>query len=391
MTNATNILHVDMDAFYASVEQRDNPSLRGKPVVVGGNKRGVVAAASYEARKFGIRSAMPMKEAMRKCPNLVQINTRMSDYAAVSKQIFSIFLEFTPIIEKLSLDEAFLDVSNSIRLFGDEINIATKIKDSIFQQTGLTASIGIAPNKLVAKIASDLDKPDGIFFISNHNMQEVLDPLPVQVIPGIGPETLARLQRIKVFTVGDLRQTSKGHLEPIFGRFTKQAQEKAAGIDKRSVRPNRERKSISAEVTFNSDVFDRPIMYRELLKLAEQTSSRLRAEQLVAGTVHIKVRKADFSTSTRQCSLLPPNNLTKSVYTAALNLLDKWLTTYPDTELRLLGVGCSQLAPDIQTDLFSTDILANKANLEQTVDKIRARFGHTSLSRARSIDSEEIM
>tara|TARA_B100001123_G_C15319408_1_gene1027395 strand:- start:570 stop:1745 length:1176 start_codon:yes stop_codon:yes gene_type:complete len=391
VTNATNILHVDMDAFYASVEQRDNPSLRGKPVVVGGNKRGVVAAASYEARKFGIRSAMPMKEAMRKCPNLVQINTRMSDYAAVSKQIFSIFLEFTPIIEKLSLDEAFLDVSNSIRLFGDEINIATKIKDSIFQQTGLTASIGIAPNKLVAKIASDLDKPDGIFFISNHNMQEVLDPLPVQVIPGIGPETLARLQRIKVFTVGDLRQTSKGHLEPIFGRFTKQAQEKAAGIDKRSVRPNRERKSISAEVTFNSDVFDRPIMYRELLKLAEQTSSRLRAEQLVAGTVHIKVRKADFSTSTRQCSLLPPNNLTKSVYTAALNLLDKWLTTYPDTELRLLGVGCSQLAPDIQTDLFSTDILANKANLEQTVDKIRARFGHTSLSRARSIDSEEIM
>tara|TARA_B100000686_G_scaffold355289_1_gene472061 strand:- start:2674 stop:3849 length:1176 start_codon:yes stop_codon:yes gene_type:complete len=391
VTNATNILHVDMDAFYASVEQRDNPSLRGKPVVVGGNKRGVVAAASYEARKFGIRSAMPMKEAMRKCPNLVQINTRMSDYAAVSKQIFSIFLEFTPIIEKLSLDEAFLDVSNSIRLFGDEINIATKIKDSIFQQTGLTASIGIAPNKLVAKIASDLDKPDGIFFISNHNMQEVLDPLPVQVIPGIGPETLARLQRIKVFTVGDLRQTSKGHLEPIFGRFTKQAQEKAAGIDKRSVRPNRERKSISAEVTFDSDVFDRPIMYRELLKLAEQTSSRLRAEQLVAGTVHIKVRKADFSTSTRQCSLLPPNNLTKSVYTAALNLLDKWLTTYPDTELRLLGVGCSQLAPDIQTDLFSTDILANKANLEQTVDKIRARFGHTSLSRARSIDSEEIM
>tara|TARA_B100001750_G_C15511690_1_gene604118 strand:+ start:1153 stop:2328 length:1176 start_codon:yes stop_codon:yes gene_type:complete len=391
VTNSTNILHVDMDAFYASVEQRDNPSLRGKPVVVGGNKRGVVAAASYEARKFGIGSAMPMQEALRKCPDLVQIKPRMSDYLEVSKQIFSIFLEFTPVVEKLSLDEAFLDVSDSIRLFGDEINIAKKIKSSIFQQTGLTASIGIAPNKLVAKIASDLDKPDGIFFISNRNMREVLDPLPVQVIPGIGPETLARLQHIKIFTVGDLRQISKAHLEPIFGRFTTRTQEKASGIDKRPVQPNRERKSISAEVTFDSDVSNRPIMYRELLRLAEQTASRLRAEQLVAGTIHIKVRKADFTTSTRQCSLLPPNNLSQSVYTVALNLLDKWLTAHPDTELRLLGVSCSQLAPDIQTDLFSTDVLANKAYLEQTVDKIRARFGHTSLSRARSIDLEEIM
>lgn len=375
-----------MDAFYASVEQRDNPSLRDKPVVVGGNKRGVVAAASYEARKFGIRSAMPMREALRKCPDLVQISARMPDYLKVSKQIFSIFLEFTPVVEKLSLDEAFLDVSGSIRLYGDEINIAKKIKDAIFQQTGLTASIGIAPNKLVAKIASDLDKPDGIFFISNRNMRKVLDPLPVEVIPGIGPKTLARLQRIKIFTVGDLRQASNGHLEPIFGRFTKRTLEKAAGIDKRSVQPNRESKSISAEVTFDSDVSNRPIMYKELLKLAEQTASRLRAKQLVAGTIHIKVRKADFSTFTRQCSLLPPNNLSKSVYAAALGLLDEWLTTHPGAELRLLGVGCSQLGPDMQTDLFSTGMLENKAHLEQTVDKIRARFGHTSLSRARSID-----
>ena len=185
------ILHVDMDAFYASVEQRDDPSLRGKPLVVGGsNNRGVVAAASYEARKFGIRSAMPMRDAYRRCPDLLRVRPQMSHYQAVSKEIFTIFREFTPIVEGLSLDEAFLDVTACLSLFGDEVGIAQEVKNRIKAQTALTASVGVAPNKLVAKIASDLDKPDGLTVVMPENMRDVLDPLPARVIPGIGRETL---------------------------------------------------------------------------------------------------------------------------------------------------------------------------------------------------------
>ena len=185
MNDERTILHVDMDAFYASVEQRDDPELRGKPVVVGGNNRGVVAAASYEARVFGIRSAMPMRDALRRCPDLNRVPPRMSLYQDVSKQIFTIFREFTPVVEGLSLDEAFLDVTNSLQLFGDEISIAKEVKRRILDTTSLTASVGVAPNKLVAKIASDLDKPNGLVVVTDANMREILDPLPVQVIPGI--------------------------------------------------------------------------------------------------------------------------------------------------------------------------------------------------------------
>ena len=205
MTADRKILHVDMDAFYASVEQRDDPSLQGLPVVVGGQTRGVVAAASYEARQYGIRSAMPMRDALRRCPDLVRIPPRMSHYQAVSKEVFSIFREFTPLVEGLSLDEAFLDVSSSLQLFGDEVAIAREIKQRIHDGTSLTASVGVAPNKLVAKIASDLDKPDGLFVVTEENLREVLDPLPVRTIPGIGPETLNKLKRVHIETIADLR------------------------------------------------------------------------------------------------------------------------------------------------------------------------------------------
>ncbi len=259
-----SILHVDMDAFYASVEQRDNPELRGKPLVVGGgNNRGVVAAASYESREFGVSSAMPMAEARRRCPNLLRVAPRMSHYNAVSDQIFEVFREFSPLVEGLSLDEAFLDVTASLNLFGSGREIGTAIKQRIRDETRLTASVGVAENKLVAKIASDMDKPDGLVEIRSDNVNQMLDPLPVSVIPGIGKETLARLHKVDIRSVKDLRLADGRDVEPIFGRFTTKTQNRAAGIDDRPVMSSRGEKSISAEETYDRDLDDRRDMDRE--------------------------------------------------------------------------------------------------------------------------------
>ena len=390
MTQGRRILHVDMDAFYASVEQRDDPSLRGKPVVVGGNTRGVVAAASYEAREFGIRSAMPMRDALRRCPDLHRVPPRMSHYQDVSREVFSIFREFTPVVEGLSLDEAFLDVTESLQLFGDEVTIAREIKKRILESTGLTASVGVAPNKLVAKISSDLDKPDGLVVVTLENMRETLDPLPVQVIPGIGKETLARLKRIPISTVRDLRLASDRDLEPVFGRFARRTRDRASGVDDRPVISSRADKSISAEETFDLDLGDRKEMHRHLLRLSERTASRLRAKELVAGTVQVKIRQADFTTYTRQRALRPPGNGTETIYHAAINLLDDWLAEFPGTKVRLLGVGGSELTRDAQPDLFAPQISAGGSQLDQTVDQIRDKFGDLSLGRARAMDSDQI-
>lgn len=380
-----------MDAFYAAVEQRDDPQLRGKPLVVGGgNNRGVVAAASYEAREFGVRSAMPMREANRRCPNLLRVAPRMSHYQSVSKEVFSIFREFTPLVEGLSLDEAFLDVSASIRLLGNEVEIAAEVKKRIRERTSLNASVGVAPNKLVAKIASDLGKPDGLFVVTPETAREILDPLPVRVIPGIGKETLARLKRVSVQTISDLRTASDRELEPIFGRFTQRTRERAAGIDDRAVVSSRADKSISAEETFATDLQQLPEMHRHLLRLSERTAGRLRAKELVAGTVQVKIRQADFTTFTRQRSLRPPGNGTEQVYETARELLRDWLTEYPGARIRLLGVGGGDLAKDAQPDLFAPSLPAGGTQIDQTVDEIRDRFGDLALGRARSLDSDQI-
>jgi DNA polymerase-4 len=379
-----------MDAFYASVEQRDDPSLRGKPVVVGGNTRGVVAAASYEAREFGIRSAMPMRDAMRRCPELKRVPPRMSHYQDVSKDVFSVFRAFTPAIEGLSLDEAFLDVTESLQLFGDEVSIAAEIKKCIRETTSLTASVGVAPNKLVAKIASDLDKPDGLVVVTRENMRATLDPLPVQVIPGIGKETLARLKRISITTVADLRLASDRDLESVFGRFASRSRDRASGIDNRPVISSRADKSISAEETFDRDLGDRKEMHRHLLRLSERTAGRLRAKEIVAGTVQVKIRQADFTTCTRQQSLRPPGNGTETIYRTATRLLDDWLAEFPGTKVRLLGVGGSELSRDAQPDLFAPQAPAGGSQLDRTVDRIRDKFGDLSLGRARTMDSDQI-
>lgn len=386
-----HILHVDMDAFYASVEQRDNPEIRGKPVVVGGGgKRGVVAAASYEVRKFGVRSAMPMSEARRRCPDLLCVAPRMSHYQSVSRQIFAVFGEFTPLVEGLSLDEAFLDVSASLTLFGSSRDIAEAIKSRIHSVTELTASVGVAENKLVAKIASDLDKPDGLVVILQESVRQTLDPLPVQVIPGIGKETLRRLHKDSIRTIGDLRLAPDNVLQSIFGRFADRTRERAAGVDARPVVSERAEKSISAEETFDIDLALPASMHSKLLQLAERTTSRLRAKSLAAGTVQLKIRRADFATFTRQRSLSPPSSNTDSIYQAARQLLDLWLAEHPGARIRLLGVGGSALAPCPQGDLFSDTRFATTTELDETVDRIRDKFGSTSVARARSLNPDQI-
>jgi DNA polymerase-4 len=376
-----------MDAFYASVEQRDNPDLRGKPLVVGGgSNRGVVAAASYEARKFGVRSAMPMVEARRRCPRLCRVRPRMSYYKRVSDSIFAIFREFTPLVEGLSLDEAFLDVSASVRLFGRPENIAAQIKQRILDQTALRASVGVAENKLVAKIASDLDKPDGLTVLYPADYPDRLDPLPITVIPGIGPQTRKRLHDIDVFTIHDLRVAPNQLLRPIFGRFTQKTRDRAAGHDDRPVVPSREEKSISAEQTYDSDISSLDEMERQLLRLSERTAARLRKHDLAAGTVQVKIRQSDFTTCTRQRSINPPASGTDQVFAIARDLLRTWLGRNAGARIRLLGVGGSNLVPAQQPDLFGDENPQPASRVDQTIDAIRDRFGTEFVERARTLD-----
>lgn len=387
--SARSILHVDMDAFYASIEQRDNRELRGKPVVVGGGiNRGVVAAASYEARRFGVRSAMPMAEALRRCPHLCRVKPRMSHYKSVSGQIFAIFREFTPTVEGLSLDEAFLDVTASLALFGSAIDIATTIKQRILDETGLAASVGVAENKLVAKIASDLDKPDGLTVVLPDDYEARLRPLPVSVIPGIGRETQKRLSDVGIGTVRDLCASDDHDLKPIFGRFSGKMRARASGCDDRPVVASRAEKSISAEETYDKDLVSRDHMERELLRLSERTAARLRKASLAAGTLQVKIRQSDFRTFTRQQSINPPASGTDQIYTVVRALLRDWLTQHPGASIRLLGVGGSILTRAGQADLFATAGDTPGTPIDRTVDEIRDRFGAASLGRARTLDRQ---
>jgi DNA polymerase-4 len=374
-----------MDAFYASVEQRDDPALRGKPLVVGGSSnRGVVAAASYEARAFGIRSAMPMRDAYRRCPELLRVRPRMGHYRSVSNQIFDVFRHYTPVVEGLSLDEAFLDVTGSTSLFGTPVEIARAIKRDIRETTGLTASVGVAENKLVAKIASDLDKPDALTVIYPADYETRLDPLPIAVVPGIGRKTLERLDGTGVRTLHDLRTAEDRILRPVFGRFTQKTRDRAAGIDDRPVVAARHDKSISSEETFDTDLASREDMNRELLRLSERTAARLRQAGLAAGTIQLKIRQPDFTTFTRQRKVSPPASGTDRVYAVARALLGTWLADHPGARLRLLGVGGSNLVPAGQPDLF--DDATPDSEVDKAVDAIRDRFGDAALGLARTLD-----
>jgi DNA polymerase-4 len=375
------ILHVDMDAFYASVEERDRPELKGKPLIVGGTSgRGVVAAASYAVRRFGVRSAMPMREALRLCPEAICIHPRMARYKEVSEQVFAIFHEFTPLVEGLSLDEAFLDVTASLRLMGDGEVIAAEARRRIRASTGLTASVGIGPNKLLAKIASDLNKPDGSCRIGTDNLYAILDPLPIQKLFGVGQRTLPGVQAAGIRTFGDLRRADDETVWRAFGKHGKAMRDRAAGIDDRPVEPNREEKSISAEETFATDIRAVAELRRQLWHLADRASSRLRAHELTAGKVTVKIRRGDFTTYTRQRTVLPPTQETAVISGLAQILLVEWLSTQADAAVRLLGVGVGDLQIARQTDLFAG--VPQESRLDATIDGIRDRFGTPLLTRA---------
>lgn len=379
------ILHVDMDAFYASVEVRDRPELQGRPVVVGGTPegRGVVAAANYEARKFGVHSAMPAAKAKRLCPHAVFLRPQIGHYANISRQIREIFYRYTPQIEPLSLDEAFLDVTGSQALFGTPVEIGQKIKREIFDTLQLVASIGVAPNKFLAKLASDLDKPDGFVVVDPQRVQQFLDPLPVGRLWGVGRVTGKVFERLNVRTIRDLRQLSEETLQQHFGEHGKHLWELARGIDERSVVRDREAKSISHETTFAEDVAELEAIRAWALELTEQVARRLRRHHLQGRTVHLKVRFSDFRTITRATTLSRPTNVTQEIWQAVNEML---LTRLPHRHpaVRLLGVGVSGFGQTDQTQLslFADETHVAQANLDHAADQIREKFGSKAIGRA---------
>jgi DNA polymerase-4 len=386
VTAPRSILHVDMDAFYASIEQRDQPELRGKPVIVGGaGDRGVVAAASYEVRRFGVHSAMPTREALRRCPDAICVRPRIGHYSDVSQQIFAVFHEFTPLVQGLSLDEAFLDVTASLGALGSAEHIAREIKRRIRERTELTASVGVAPNKLVAKIASDLRKPDGLVIVLPGEVTGLLDPLPIRKLFGLGAKTAPKVEALGIHTLGDLRQAAPSRLRPIFGRYTERLQQRAAGIDDRPVVPDEDEKQISAEETFAADVSEPARLHAEINRLADRACSRLRARKLAGGCVTVKIRRGDFTTYTRQRAFEPRTQETRVVARIAGELLDAFLASQPRAALRLLGVGVSDLGEEVQADLFADPGSTRNRQLDSAVDAIRQKFGSVALRPASAI------
>ncbi len=378
------ILHVDMDAFYASVEERDRPELAGRPLIVGGTPqgRGVVAAANYVIRKFGVHSAMPTATALRLCPRAVVIPPRLDYYAEISEQIREILCRYTPLVEPLSLDEAFLDVTGSEALFGPSVEIGRRIKREIRESVRLVASVGVAPNKFLAKIASDLEKPDGFVVVDPAAVQAFLDPLPAGRLWGVGRITGQALERLGVRTIGDVRQMPAAVLEQHFGRWGAHIWQLAHGIDERRVISDREAKSISHETTFAVDIGDREVLRAWVMGLAEQVGRRLRRHNLRGRTVQIKVRFADFQTLVRAKTLAEPTNITGEIRRTAAELLETFLVTARQ-RIRLLGVGVSGFegARQVQTSLFPDEEREKESQLDRAADEIRERFGSAALHR----------
>jgi DNA polymerase-4 len=378
------ILHIDMDAFYASVEQMDNPSLKGKPLIVGGTvqQRGVVAAASYEARKFGVHSAMPTTQALKLCPAIILLPVRMERYSEISKQIIKIFNDFTPDVEQLSLDEAFLDVTGSTALFGSAEKIGHNIKNRIKTEIGLTASVGIAPNKFLAKLASDLQKPDGFVIITEENKQQILDPLNISKIWGVGKVTASALNNIGINTILQLRQTSLKTLQTILGNQAEDLLLLTQGIDDRSVEPDRDAKGMSAEETFQKDISDKTTLLEVLFNQVEEVTARLRDDKVEGKTITLKLRYGNFKTVTRSHTFANPTNVSKVLWDEAKKVFEEWHSKSGDA-LRLLGFGVSGLTAEGsgQKLLFSEPVDNKQKKVDEVFDKIKKKYGDDSLQR----------
>ncbi len=385
---ARAIIHVDMDAFFASVEQLDNPQYRHLPVIVGGSAiRGVVAAASYEVRKYGVFSAMPIAQALRRCPQAVILPVRMDRYREVSARVFRIFREITPEVEGLSLDEAFLDVTGSLALFGSIEKIGENIRKRILEETGLQASVGMAHNKYLAKLASDAGKPRGFVHVPADGVRAFLDPMPVKRIWGIGKQTLPKIQQLGILTIGQLRKADPVVLAQVLGKRTAHFIALARGEDERKVIAGRADKSMSREVTFDTDIVKSRELFSELQRQAESVTRRLRSQGLLARTIQVKIRDSRFRTVTRSRSLATPTSSTDLVFKQARQLLQSWLEDHLNTPVRLLGVGVSGLeSPDARG--ISYDLQSQKA-LDRTLDEIKQKYGEDKAMRALALRMEK--
>ena len=390
MREHSTILHVDMDAFFASVSELDYPQYRGKPLVVGAGARGVVLSANYSARKFGIRAAMPVARAQRMAPTAVFIPPDHERYSKVSRRVMEIFFEFTPYVEPLSLDEAFLDVTGSRRLFGTGREIATSIRKKVFEQEKITCSVGIATTKFIAKLASGRCKPDGMLEIAHDRVLTFLHPLPVSEIWGVGPKTNEELQRLGLRTVADIANTPLETLKRALGESAGVSlYELAWARDYREVVPDAPEKSISAAETFSYDLDDREEIFRELLRLTERASHRLRKRELRSKTIGLKVRFSDFSNLTRAKTLPLPINGTHEIYEIAKEL---YLALKIDgARIRLLGVSLENLSDETgaveQLELGEREVGWREA--QSAIDRAIERFGRGSVRPARLVEEAE--
>ena len=388
-----SILHVDMDAFFVSVELLDQPELRGKPVVVGGDgERGVVAAASYEARAFGIHSAMSSVQARRLCPHAVFLRGRYHRYSEVSANVMAIFKDVTPLVEPLSLDEAFLDVTGALRLLGEAPTIAASIRRRVLDEQGLTCSVGVASTKSVAKLATEAAKPkaskngpqfgSGVFVVEPEETLSFLRPLPVESLWGVGPATLTKLHRIGVLTIADLADLPEENVVAVLGRSQgRHLHSLANGQDERAVEPDRAMKSIGQEETFSRDHHLRSTLDHELVQFADSVASRLRAQGLVGRTVQLKVRFGDFTTITRSTTLVVAVDDSRSLLEAGRGLL---ALVDPAQGVRLLGLSVSGLSSDSSRQLTFDEAISGPGwqEADRTIDEIRARFGDEAIGPA---------
>ena len=384
------IIHLDMDAFYASVEQQDHPELRGRPVIVGGGRnRGVVAACSYEARPFGVRSAMPISQALRLCPEAVLRPVRMARYQQVSRQVFAIFARYTDRIEPLSVDEAFLDVAGCGRLFGTAVEIAKRIRREVRDELGLAVSAGVAPNKFLAKLASESAKPDGLLEIAPEKVDDFLLPLPVERIWGVGAKAAQQLHRYGCRTVADLRLLSEMQLKGMFGVWGENLYRLARGEDSRTVEVDQPSKSFGAEETFASDLRRLEDLRRELLGQAEKVAARLRRHGLEGRTLTVKVRFDDFETLTRRLTLPEPSANGMTLYRAGIELLQR--TDAGTRPVRLLGLSVGGLEPagQGQASLFPDAGSQRLAEIDRAVDKLSERFGSGRVRRGTLFEGED--
>lgn len=379
-----------MDAFFASVEQRDDPSLRGKPVLVGGaGKRGVVAAASYEARVFGCRSAMPTAVALRLCPDAIVVRGRGAAYREASDAVMAILESYSPLVQPISIDEAFVDVTGSVRLFGEPDRIAREIKQRVQDATRLTCSVGVGPNKFIAKVASDLDKPDGLVRIDADDVERVLWPMPAARIPGLGPASDAKLKRLGVRTIGDLARCDRAWLVDEFGSYGERLHDLAHGRDDRPVTPDRDAKSVSHERTFGEDLTDPEHVRAVLLAQVEDVGRRLRRHAMKAKTVTLKIRFGDFHTISRAVTLDAPTDSTDALWRAAEGIFTGWIAREGFRPIRLIGIGAGNMGAESQLPLFGAgEKESRRAGVDAATDAIIERFGKGAIRRAAARGTE---